>query len=418
MKLSLLKRRKKLKLKIKRLRIKNKKYLSAKVVPKTQYDTGIARESSVEFATAYAKLVKDFKQKQFEHKEKCHKNWRYKAIDEMPALILIDATNLFYRAYYAARSKNADSRGKKHFEIRIFLGMLMRLMRNNGTAASIACWDTGESQYRKEIYPDYKGTRKRDPVVQKQMLKMRMQLQELLPKIGVLSLALPNVEADDIIAFMYRIYRGKKAITVVSGDSDLSQFYGTVFLQPNLHGSYIHKNICRLEAAKTICSKIIIGDKGDNINGIVGIGPKRFDELFKSGLLSMTDPKSFNSEIDKHGLVKYMIGHFALKSMESAKLLIRNSKLVDLVKHNKEIIGSDEQKFIVGRFVHYHKNVKPIPQYVMAVVSKLGLGGVFPNGSYSISAQVLETNAKNSRNLVRHTLRLWLDSRKRQANSD
>ena len=85
----------------------------------------------------------------------------------------------------------------------------------------------------------------------------------------------------------------------------------------------------QLEPEQYLFSRILEGDKSDNIIGIEGIGPKRAQQLAKeyktlSNLLSSLPLK---------GKSKY------IQSLNSNKdRLIKNEQLVSLKKYNKQII--------------------------------------------------------------------------------
>jgi len=73
-------------------------------------------------------------------------------------LYLIDGNSLVYRAFFALPESIATSTGFPTNAIFGFASMLVKILTEHGTKPTVVVWDAGSSG-RKEVYPQYKGTR-------------------------------------------------------------------------------------------------------------------------------------------------------------------------------------------------------------------------------------------------------------------
>src|SRR5687768_14873730 len=77
-------------------------------------------------------------------------------------LYLIDGNSLVYRAFFALPESIATSDGRPTNAIFGFASMLVKLITDHGIAPTVVVWDAGSSG-RKEVYPEYKAQRTKQP---------------------------------------------------------------------------------------------------------------------------------------------------------------------------------------------------------------------------------------------------------------
>ena len=136
--------------------------------------------------------------------------------------------------------------------------------------------------YRKGIFPDYKGTpSKRSPVEKVQREKLMEWSKRFLTALGATQIGVPGVEADDVIAWLCQGIVGSKSVHTV--DADLLQLCNdmtAVYLKGEPHfGEGENKGI---PYSLTSLSKSILGDSSDEYPGIKGIGDKGFMGLLEA----------------------------------------------------------------------------------------------------------------------------------------
>ena len=119
--------------------------------------------------------------------------------------------------------------------------------------------------FRKKIYPDYKGHRNR-----KKPCGYRRVISELTKQYEVIRL--PELEADDAMGIYATKHPGN---IIVSPDKDMRQIPGHVFtMEETLH-------ITPEEGAKWHLIQTLAGDQTDGYSGVPGIGIKRAVALFE-----------------------------------------------------------------------------------------------------------------------------------------
>jgi 5'-3' exonuclease len=206
----------------------------------------------------------------------------------------------------------------------------------------ICCFDSGASAYRKSIFPEYKDNRKieRSEEEQERFEKFFGCLSETIEQLPYEYYKFRGIEADDIIAYLTKNLASKYNHTwIVSSDRDLFQL-----LKPNvsIFNLYSRKEITidtlqadtGLTPKEYAFSRMIEGDKGDNIKGIEGIGPKRAADLV--GQYKTLD--NLIKSLPIPGKAKY------IKNLnEGAETLIINEKLINLLDYNLDAISAVEK---------------------------------------------------------------------------
>jgi 5'-3' exonuclease len=153
----------------------------------------------------------------------------------------------------------------------------------------IVFWDgDSNSSIRKSIYPQYKGNRRQDMNEYKyeSYLQQKARVKMYLEEVYVRQVEMLNNEADDLIAYYCQVARDEQII-IFSADKDLTQLISknvTIFSPTSKnylkYGDNISINKVDIPHYNVTLTKILTGDKSDNIDGIEGLGEKTLIKLF------------------------------------------------------------------------------------------------------------------------------------------
>lgn len=222
------------------------------------------------------------------------------------------------------------------------------LARSYKAGKIVIAADWGSSSYRKTIYPEYKANRKEKYATQTDEEKEKFEhffnaweecllvLEQEFPV-----LRFKGVEADDIAGYIVKNKDrfGLEQIWLSSSDKDID-----LLIKPGVSRfSYVTRKETTVdnwsehydcETHEYVDLKCIMGDSGDNIKGVPGIGPKRGLQLIQQYgsifdiIESMPIPgkQKFIQELNK-----------------SKDLLELNMQLVDILTYCEDAINFDNQ---------------------------------------------------------------------------
>ena len=243
-------------------------------------------------------------------------------------LLIIDANNLSYRWLQRPNYANFGPD---------FIRTIQSLSKSYEAARTIVCFDFGKSYYRMDMHEEYKGTRKKpqDEDEIKKYEEFFAVLNDLPEQLDEEVLKFRGVEADDILAWITQNISDRYEHTwVVSSDRDLYQLVDHNVSIFNIFGRRevtmeSLRDDFNVSPSEYMLSRIIEGDKSDNILGIEGIGPKRAQTLAR-------EHKTLDALLEAlpiKGKSKY------IQNLNAGKdVLIRNEKLINLKKYCKEAI--------------------------------------------------------------------------------
>ena len=243
-------------------------------------------------------------------------------------LLIVDANNLSYRWLQRPNYANFGPD---------FIRTIQSLSKSYEAARTIVCFDFGKSYYRMDMHEEYKGTRKKpqDEDEIKKYEEFFAVLNDLPEQLDEEVLKFRGVEADDILAWITQNVSDRYDHTwIVSSDRDLYQLVDDSISIFNIFGRReVTKESLRddfdVSPSEYMLSRIIEGDKSDNILGIEGIGPKRAQTLAR-------EYKTLDSLLDAlpiKGKSKY------IQNLNSGKdTLIRNEQLINLKRYCVEAI--------------------------------------------------------------------------------
>jgi 5'-3' exonuclease len=204
-------------------------------------------------------------------------------------VLLIDGLNTFLRSYAAVPSMDDDGR---HIGGTVgFLKSLGLAIRTFKPTRCIVVFDgKGGSQRRRKVYPQYKANRK-PPVrlnraydmttdeQEKENMKWQLvSLIEVLECLPVTTLALDNVEADDVIAYLSQLVTQSGGSSIIySTDKDFYQLAAenVRIYNPVKKKTYTNEIILDefgIHPKHFHFFRALNGDKSDNIDGIKGVG--------------------------------------------------------------------------------------------------------------------------------------------------
>ncbi len=207
--------------------------------------------------------------------------------DPQRELYLIDGNSLAYRAFFALPESIATSDGRPTNAIFGFASMLVKLVTDKGVVPTVVVWDAGSSG-RKEVYPEYKAQRARQPDLLREQWPA---LAPLVEAFGHTNLKVDGYEADDVIASLAEKARGAGIpVMIVTGDRDAFQLVGDgVRVMATARGItetkvYDHDAVLdRYGIAPELIPDFygLKGDTSDNIPGVPGIGEKTASDLLQ-----------------------------------------------------------------------------------------------------------------------------------------
>jgi 5'-3' exonuclease len=211
-------------------------------------------------------------------------------------VLVIDALNMYYRSYIVDPSLSVN--GQPIGGVKGFLKILQKLIRETKPDQIIVAWDgPGGSRKRKSVNKDYKEGRKpirlnRDirNMSENEELENKVwqqtRLVEYLNELPVIQLMFPEVEADDIIAYVTKVphYNGDEKI-IISSDKDFFQLCDdeTILFRPVQKQVLHKKNIIEqfdIHPENFALARAICGDKSDNLKGAPGAGLKSVAKRF------------------------------------------------------------------------------------------------------------------------------------------
>ncbi len=195
-------------------------------------------------------------------------------------LVLVDGSAVFHRGYHAIpHLTNAE--GIPTNATFGFTTMLLKVLADLKPKYAIVAWDKSGDTFRKDQYPEYKATRKKQP---DDLYAQMPYAREVTEALGLPWVELHKYEADDIIGTLGRQAekRGLETI-IVTGDKDELQLIDEYTKVYTMRRGFTDTVIYDLDALKDrygvtpkqfIDLKALQGDASDNIPGVAGVGEK------------------------------------------------------------------------------------------------------------------------------------------------
>jgi DNA polymerase I len=199
-----------------------------------------------------------------------------------PTLYLIDGHALAYRMYFALTAGGSSTRwqtskGEPTAGIYGFARELMRIIEQEKPDYIAVAFDTGKT-FRDQIFPEYKGTRAKMPDdLRPQIPRIR----QMVDAFNIPRLEMEGFEADDVLGSIARIANEQGlGVKIITGDRDLLQLVNDrtiVYLAGDDQNYVTDEDVIRklgVRPNQVVDYKALVGDKSDNIPGVMGIGEK------------------------------------------------------------------------------------------------------------------------------------------------
>jgi DNA polymerase I len=196
-------------------------------------------------------------------------------------LLLVDGSSYLYRAFFAGggdmKVTLADGTEQKTGAIRIIINMLLKLQKEVPAEFSACVFDAKGPTFRDEIYPEYKANRSPMPDDLRSQIEP---IHEVVRLMGWKVLAVPGVEADDVIGTLAATAaaQGMKVV-VSSGDKDLAQLVTEhITIIDTMNGRV--RDVAGVTAEFGVPPQLmrdyqtLVGDTVDNVPGVPKVGPK------------------------------------------------------------------------------------------------------------------------------------------------
>ena len=192
-------------------------------------------------------------------------------------LMLIDGNSVLNRCFFALPPLN-DKDGKNVNAVYGFVNILLKILGDYKPDKLIVAFDKPGHNFRKDIYPEYKATRK---TMSEDLASQVPVLHDLLTLMKVQIVEKAGIEADDILGTISKAFDGYSYI--VSGDKDMLQLVTdktTVLLTKRGVTDVDSVNIYNIveeigyTPQQVVEFKSLRGDSSDNIPGVKGIGDK------------------------------------------------------------------------------------------------------------------------------------------------
>ena len=198
-----------------------------------------------------------------------------------PRLLLVDGSSYLYRAFHAMPDLRADpnDRGSQPTgAIRGMINMLNALRKEYPDAPYAACvFDAPGKTFRDALYPEYKAQRAPMP---DDLRSQIAPIHEVVRLLGWTVLAVPGVEADDVIGTLARTAAGQGVEVVISsGDKDLAQLVTPhIVIVDTMTGKRRDEAGVQAEFGvrpdQMLDYQVLLGDAIDNVPGVNKVGPK------------------------------------------------------------------------------------------------------------------------------------------------
>ena len=199
---------------------------------------------------------------------------------EKKTLLLVDGSSYLYRAFHAMpdlRVTPGDPTSPATGAIRGMINMMQKLRKDVRADYAVCVFDAKGPTFRDALYPAYKAQRSAMPDDLRSQVEP---IHEVVQLLGWKVLAVPGVEADDVIGTLACMASLQKIEVIISsGDKDLSQLVDehiTVIDTMNDR----RRDLAGVEAEFGVPPRLmvdyqtLVGEAVDNVPGVPKVGPK------------------------------------------------------------------------------------------------------------------------------------------------
>ncbi|MFO7603817.1 MAG: DNA polymerase I [Gammaproteobacteria bacterium] len=190
--------------------------------------------------------------------------------------ILVDGSSYLFRAYHAMPNLS-NSKGEATGAMYGVINMLRRLLGEYQPEHIAVVFDARGKTFRHDMYKEYKANR---PPMPDDLAAQIPPIHDIIRAMGLPLIAVPGVEADDVIGTLARQAEASGIDTIIStGDKDMAQLVDAhVHLINTMTDSYLDRDGVvekfGVPPERIIDYLALIGDTSDNVPGVPKVGPK------------------------------------------------------------------------------------------------------------------------------------------------
>jgi len=251
-------------------------------------------------------------------------------------LILVDGSSYLFRAYHVPYLQAlSTTSGQSTGAITGVLNMIRSLKKDYPNGNVVVVFDAKGKTFRNDLYPEYKANR---PPMPDDLRTQIAPIHNIISAMGLPLLVIPGVEADDVIGTLAKQASEQGIETVIStGDKDMAQLVTPhVRLINTMSGEELDEagvsNKFGVRPDQIIDYLALMGDKVDNIPGVVKCGPK-------TAVKWLAEHGTLDEVIANADKVKGKIGENLRDALEQLPL----SYLLATIKCDVELAQSAEQ---------------------------------------------------------------------------
>lgn len=198
---------------------------------------------------------------------------------------LVDASTFIHRSYHAIRNLSTSD-GRPTNAVFGFTATMNKLLRERMPEYMVVAYDAKAPSFRKEIYPEYKANR---PPMPEDLAAQQQPIRDIVEALGIRSIEIPGLEADDIIAAMAaKASDSGFEVIIVSSDKDYYQLLADNVSMydpnPKRETSMTTAGLDEkfgVKPGQFLEAQGLMGDTTDNIPGVPGVGEKTAVKLIK-----------------------------------------------------------------------------------------------------------------------------------------
>jgi len=251
-------------------------------------------------------------------------------------LILVDGSSYLFRAYHVPYLQAlSTANGQPTGAITGVLNMLRSLKKDYPNGNVVVIFDAKGKTFRNDLYPEYKANR---PPMPDDLRSQITPIHNIITAMGLPLLVISGVEADDVIGTLAKQAHEQGIETVIStGDKDMAQLVTphvrliNTMTDVELNEAGVEEKF-GVRPDQIIDYLALMGDKVDNIPGVVKCGPK-------TAVKWLAEHGSLDAVMANADKVKGKIGENLRNALEQLPL----SYLLATIKCDVELEKSVEQ---------------------------------------------------------------------------
>ncbi|QUG77731.1 DNA polymerase I [Erwinia sp. E602] len=256
-------------------------------------------------------------------------------------LILVDGSSYLYRAYHAFPPLT-NAAGEPTGAMYGVLNMLRSLLLQYKPSHVAVVFDAKGKTFRDELFEAYKSHR---PPMPDDLRAQIEPLHAMVKAMGLPLLAVPGVEADDVIGTLaLAAEKMGKPVLISTGDKDMAQLVSPdVTLINTMNNAILGPD--EVEAKYGIPPSLIIdflalmGDSSDNIPGVAGVGEKTAQAL----LQGLGGIKEIYANLDKVATLTFRGAKTMAAKLEQSREMAFLSYQLATIKTDVELELTCEQ---------------------------------------------------------------------------